>query len=80
MKLYYTPKFKKNFKKFPKEARGKFYKQSAFMLKDLRHPSLHAKKHDETTGTWQARVDKGTRFYFLIEKDTYVLIDIRYHD
>ena len=80
MKRDYTPKFKKNFEKFPKEIREKFYKQSTFMLRDLRHPSLHAKKHDETLGIWQGRVDKNVRFYFLIENDTYIFIDIRYHD
>lgn len=80
MELDYTSKFNKNFKKFPKNIREKFYKQVNFLVQDLRYPSLHAKKFDEPTGTWQARVDKGVRFYFLIEKDIYVLIDIRYHD
>lgn len=79
MKLDNTPKFNKNFKEFPKLIREKFYKQASFLLRDIRHPSLHAKKFDESTGTWQARVDKGVRFYFLIEKDAYILLDIRYH-
>jgi mRNA-degrading endonuclease RelE of RelBE toxin-antitoxin system len=80
MQLDPTPKFNRNLKHFPKSIRDKFYKQSEFLLHDIRHPSLHAKKYDESTDTWQARVDKGVRFYFLIEKDTYTLLDIRYHD
>jgi len=80
MNLDYTPKFNKNFEQFPKNIREKFYKQVNFLLNNLRHPSLHAKRFEESTGLWQARVDKSVRFYFLIKKDMYVLIDIRYHD
>jgi len=80
MKLEYTPRFNRNFKQFPKSVRAKFYKQISFLLHDLRHPSLRAKKYEESTGTWQARVDKRIRFYFIIEKDTYILLDIKYHD
>lgn len=80
MKLDPTSKFNKNFKQLPKSIREKFYKQASFLLRDILYPSLHAKKYDETTDTWQARVDKNVRFYFLIEKDAYVLIDIKQHD
>jgi len=48
-------------------------------LKDLRHPSLHAKKYNETDDIWQARVDKNVRFYFLIKSDVYILLDIVHH-
>ena len=75
-----TPKFNRNFEQFSKKIRDKFYKQASFLLRDLRHPSLYAKKYEESTGIWQARVDKSVRFYFLIEKDTYILVDIRHHD
>ena len=80
MRLDYTPRFKKNFRKFPKEIRNKFYKQVGFLSQDLRHPSLHSKKHDESMDIWQGRVDKSVRFYFLIEKDFYIFLDIRHHD
>ncbi len=79
MKLFYPPKFKKELKNFPKEIRRKFYKQAGFLLKDLKHPSLHAKKYNETQDIWQARVDKHIRFYFIIEKDTYILLHIKKH-
>lgn len=79
MELYYTAKFKRDFKKLPAGAREKFYKQAAFLLKDLRHPSLRAKKYDEARGIWQVRVNGGVRFYFLIEHDSYVLLRIRKH-
>jgi plasmid maintenance system killer protein len=37
----------------------------------LNHPSLRAKKFDETKGRWQTRVNDDWRFYFTIERNTY---------
>ena len=34
------------------------------MLSDIRYPSLHAKKYDESGDLWQARVIRDWRFYF----------------
>jgi mRNA-degrading endonuclease RelE of RelBE toxin-antitoxin system len=79
MKLYYAKKFKKDFQKLPATARAKFYKQATLLLKNLRHPSLHAKKYSEKENVWQARVDHDFRFYFLIERDSYILLRIRKH-
>ena len=45
----------------------------------MRHPSLRAKKYDEGTDIWQARVTKNVRFYFRIIGDTYELLSIRKH-
>ena len=50
-----------------------FLKQVTLLQQNLRHPSLRAKKFDESTGVWQARVTRGWRFYFTIEADTYVI-------
>jgi len=48
-------------------------------LADIRHPSLRAKKYDEERGIWQARVTDNVRFYFAIEGDMYLLLDIEKH-
>ena len=37
------------------------------------------KSHDEATGVWQARVTSNVRFYFVIEGDMYLLLDIEKH-
>ena len=37
------------------------------------------KKSDESTGLWQARVNRSWRFYFSIEGDAYVLHTIIAH-
>lgn len=79
MKVRYTFKFKSSLQKFNQEVRDKFYKQIIFLLKDLRYPSLQAKKYHEAKGIWQARVDKDIRFYFLIEEDEYILLYIKKH-
>ncbi len=80
MKIFYHPNFRKALSKFPVPIKNKFEKQATYLVENIRHPSLHAKKYEESTGIWQARVDKGVRFYFLIEDDTYILLDIREHD
>jgi mRNA-degrading endonuclease RelE of RelBE toxin-antitoxin system len=54
-------------------------KQLDFLVKDLRHPSLRAKKYDESRDIWQARISRDYRVYFLIEGDVYVILTIRKH-
>ena len=79
MKIKYYPGFKDSLRYFPKEVREKFYKQVNYLLRNIRYPSLRAKKYDESRGIWQARIDKNVRFYFLIKDDVYILLDIRKH-
>jgi plasmid maintenance system killer protein len=46
-------------------------KQLRFLVDNLQHPSLHAKKYDESRDIWQARVNENWRFYFTITDDIY---------
>ena len=50
MRIFYHSKFKKSFQNCSQEIKEKFYKQAKFLLNDLRHPSLDAKKYDEAKG------------------------------
>lgn len=79
MKFDYTERFIKSLEDAPPHIRKAFYKQASFLLEDLRHPSLRAKKYDESRNIWQARVTRDWRFYFRIAGDTYYLIDIISH-
>ncbi|MCK4781824.1 hypothetical protein KAS79_02775 [Candidatus Parcubacteria bacterium] len=79
MKVFYTPHFKRNFKSLPKEIKKKFKKQVDFLLKNFHHPSLKIKKYDEKQEIWQARVDRNYRFFFLVEKDAYIFLEIKSH-
>jgi hypothetical protein len=56
-----------------------FLKQLRYLLRDLRHPGLHAKKYDQARDLWQARVNGGWRFYFRIEGDLCILETITPH-
>jgi len=61
------------------DVRKALYKQAGFLLKDLRHPSLRAKKYDESRDIWQARINRNWRFYFKIQGDTCVILNITPH-
>ena len=63
----------------PVAVRKAFHKQLSFLERDLRHPSLQAKKYDEARDLWQARVNLDWRFYFMIEEDVYRVQDITPH-
>jgi len=59
----------------PPNVQRAFEKQSRFLAANLQHPSLHAKKYDESRNLWQARINRAWRFYFTIVGDTYRIED-----
>ncbi len=79
MRVDYTERFLRSYRDAPLEIRQAFDRRIVLLTHNLRHPSLRAKKYDESRGIWQARVNKDWRFYFTIEGDTYYLIDIIPH-
>jgi len=79
MKLLRTTRFERSYAKSPLQVQRAFDKQSALLLQNLRHPSLRAKKYDERRDLWQARVNQDWRFYFLIQNDAYLIVDIIPH-
>jgi hypothetical protein len=79
MRLFYTERFQRSYADAPLQVQEQCEKQLAFLIQDFRHPSVRAKKYDETRNIWQGRVNRSWRFYFLIEGDTYYLLDIMTH-
>lgn len=79
MKLYYTDRILKSYAAAPQRVQEAFDKQVGLLAANLRHPSLRAKKYDETRDVWQGRVTRSWRFYFKIEDDVYVLLDLIPH-
>ena len=79
MKIQRTAHFTRAYSKAPTEIQRAFDKQALLLLQSLRHPSLRAKKYDETADRWQARVTRDLRFYFRIEGETYILQEITRH-
>lgn len=56
-----------------------FEKQLRFLASNLLHPSLRAKKYDESADLWQARFNQNLRFYLTIAGDTYRIEDVMAH-
>jgi mRNA interferase RelE/StbE len=79
MKIDYAPPVLEALEEAPATVRKAFFKQTAFLAQNLKHPSLHAKKYDQARDLWQARVNKDWRFYFLIVDDTYIITDVIPH-
>jgi hypothetical protein len=75
MRVSFTERFRRSYGDAPVKVRRAFDKQ----LRDLRHPSLRAKKYDAARDIWQARVDGGWRFYSRIDDDTYIPLDVIAH-
>ena len=48
MKRQLTDRFVRSFRTAPPEVRKAFDKQCRLLLENLNHPSLHAKKYDES--------------------------------
>ncbi len=79
MKFRFTERADKDYAALPKDIRKALAKQLGFLLDNLNHPSIHAKKYSEATGVWQGRVNRSWRFYFLIQGDEYVILSIIPH-
>jgi mRNA-degrading endonuclease RelE of RelBE toxin-antitoxin system len=79
MKVLFSDRFTRSFETAPDRVQREFGKQLGFLLRNLRHASLRAKKYDESDDIWQARVNDDRRFYFRIESNTYHLVDIMSH-
>jgi mRNA interferase RelE/StbE len=79
VKVRFAERADKDYAALRREIRKAFAKQLGFLLNQLDHPSLRAKKYDETNDIWQARVNRSWRFYFLIRGEEYVILSIIPH-
>jgi mRNA interferase RelE/StbE len=79
MKARFTERADKDYSALDAAVRKAFAKQLDFLLGNLSHPSLRAKKYDEQKDIWQARVNRSWRFYFVIQNDEYVVLAIIPH-
>jgi hypothetical protein len=79
MRTVFSHKFLRQYYTSPEIRQRQFDKQLAFLLTNLRHPSLRTKIYDESYRIWQARVNGGWRFYFQIRGDAYYFLTIGPH-
>ncbi len=71
MKITFTNKALKSYRKLPLRIKKKADKQFVVLIKDMYYPSLRTKKM-EGVNLWEARIDRSYRFTF--EKTGYELI------
>jgi mRNA-degrading endonuclease RelE of RelBE toxin-antitoxin system len=79
MRFRYHPRVVEQLADAPLPVRRAFDRKVELLVQDLRHPSLRAKKYDETRDLWQARVSMGWRFFFQIQGDTYTILSVIAH-
>jgi mRNA-degrading endonuclease RelE of RelBE toxin-antitoxin system len=79
MQIVFSDRAIESLRTAPPKVRRAFEKQLRFLVSNLLHPSLRAKKYDESADLWQARVNQNWRFYFTIVSDTYVIEDVIAH-
>jgi mRNA-degrading endonuclease RelE of RelBE toxin-antitoxin system len=79
MRLLFTERADKDYADLPANIRKALAKQLRYLLADLRHPSLQAKKYSEGEDIWQGRVTRGWRLYFKIQGDEYIILSIIPH-
>jgi hypothetical protein len=79
MKWQYSQRSRKSYRAAPPAAQKAVGKQVKLLVGNLHHPSLHAKKYDESRDFWQGRVNRDWRFYFTIINDTYHIEDVIPH-
>jgi plasmid maintenance system killer protein len=64
MNVQFAQRAIEQFAAAPPPVQRAFLKQINYLVRDLGHPSLHAKKYLESESLWQARVNQDWRFYF----------------
>lgn len=80
MQIKFTESAQKQLVALAKPLQKKARKQFAYLLSDIRHPSLDIKKYKGTDDLWQGRIDKGYRFYFYMIAPNYIVISIINHE
>ena len=80
MQIKFTESAQKQLVSLARPLQKKARKQFAYLLNDIRHPSLDIKKYKGTDDLWQGRIDKGYRFYFYIISPNYIVISIINHE
>lgn len=78
MKLAFTKKADKGYKKLSSIIQKKADKQFLHLLNNSSHPSLRSRKMSKDT--FEARIDYHYRFTFIIEEDTIFILSIGMHD
>lgn len=72
MKFLFTKKAQKDYEEFSPKLKKLIDKQITALLENIRHPSLRAKKYDESRDVWQMRVSRDYRLFISRLKMMYI--------
>ncbi len=78
--LFRTERFKRDFKRLPREIQTRTAKALALFLSDPRHPSLHVKRMEGAPSIWELRVSQNYRITLQFEPEGVLLRRIGTHD
>ena len=78
--LLRTERFKKDFKRLPREIQTRTAKALALFLSNPKHPSLHVKRMEGAPSIWELRVSRDYRITFQFEPEGVLLRRIGTHD
>ena len=79
MKLLFTKKLIRDYRKLPRHIQRTADKQLGLLLSGSNHPSLNIKKMQDPRNIWEGRVTKSYRFTFQIDQNIYILRKIGTH-
>ena len=78
--LFRTERFKRDFKRLPREIQTRTAKALELFLSDPRHPSLHVKRMEGAPSIWELQVSQNYRITFQFEPEGVLLRRIGTHD
>lgn len=79
-KLFWLPRFERDYKKFSPADKEKVNKALLKMEKDLHYPSLFVKKIKGTENIWEARASDSLRITFSLKGNAIYLRTAGQHD
>lgn len=79
MKIEFSKRAEKGYKKLPRKLQLKADRQLAYLINNYRHPSLRARKMGGSN-IFEARIDMHYRFTFQIEEEEIHILTLGPHD
>jgi mRNA-degrading endonuclease RelE of RelBE toxin-antitoxin system len=79
VKVSFTTHFVRDYKKLPESIQEQADKQIIQLMENPKHPSLNIKKMEGHNYIWEARITRGYRMTFQIDRDIYLLRRIGPH-
>ena len=79
-RLFWLPRFKRDYRKLPHQAKEKVNNALLRMETNLQHPSLCVKKVKGTPNIWEARASDSLRITFTLKGNQIYLRTVGEHD